>query len=80
VIFVGDGAPWIWNRVQLLLDDLSLDPEQVFQVADYFHAAAHLWSLLELRKDLTSEDSVSLACLQAVRCGKAFYGTVTSQA
>jgi hypothetical protein len=56
VIFVGDGAPWIWNRVQLLLDDLSLDPEQVFQVVDYFHAVAHLWSLLELRQDLTSEE------------------------
>ncbi len=56
VVFVGDGAPWIWDRVQLLLDDLSLDPEQVFQVVDYFHAVAHLWSLLELRKDLTSEE------------------------
>jgi len=53
VIFVGDGASWIWNRVQLLLDALSLRPEQVFQVVDYFHAAAHLWSLLELREDLT---------------------------
>ena len=56
VIFVGDGASWIWDRVQLLLDDLSLRPEQVFQVVDYFHAAAHLWALLELRKDLTSEE------------------------
>lgn len=56
VIFVGDGAPWIWDRVELLLDDLSLDPEQVFQVVDYFHAVAHLWSLLELRKNLTSEE------------------------
>lgn len=53
VIFVGDGAPWIWNRVELLLAALSLRPEQVFQVVDYFHAAAHLWSLLEQREDLT---------------------------
>jgi hypothetical protein len=56
VIFVGDGASWIWDRVQLLLDHLSLGPEQVFQVVDYFHAAAHLWALLELRKGLTSEE------------------------
>jgi hypothetical protein len=56
IIFVGDGASWIWNRVQLLVDELSLDSEQVFQVVDYFHAVAHLWSLLELREDLTFEE------------------------
>ncbi len=52
VIFTGDGASWIWNRVEALLADLSLNPEQVFQVVDYFHAVSHLWSLLELREDL----------------------------
>jgi hypothetical protein len=56
VIFVGDGACWIWDRVQLLLGDLSLRSEQVFQVIDYFHASARLWALLELRKEFTFQE------------------------
>ena len=56
VIFTGDGSSWIWNRVQPLLEDLSLNPEQVFQVVDYFHAVSHLWSLLELREDLAPRE------------------------
>jgi len=56
VIFTGDGASWIWNRVEPLLEDLSLNPEQVFQVVDYFHAVSHLWTLLELREDLTPKE------------------------
>jgi hypothetical protein len=56
VIFTGDGASWIWNRVEPLLVDLSLNPEQVFQVVDYFHAVSHLWSLLELREDLALKE------------------------
>jgi len=58
VIFTGDGSPWIWNRVQPLLEDLSLNPEQVFQVVDYFHAVSHLWALLELREDLAHKERV----------------------
>ncbi len=60
VIFVGDGASWIWDRVQVLLGDLSLRPEQVFQVIDYFHAAARLWALLELRGNLTSKERMRI--------------------
>lgn len=56
VIFTGDGSPWIWNRVQPLLEDLSLDPERVFQVVDYFHAVSRLWVLLELREDLAPKE------------------------
>ncbi len=56
VIFTGDGSFWIWNRVEPLLADLSLNPEQVFQVVDYFHAVSHLWSLLELREDLAPRE------------------------
>ncbi len=56
MIFTGDGASWIWNRVEPLLADLSLNPEQVFQVVGYFHAVSHLWSLLELREDLAPKE------------------------
>jgi hypothetical protein len=60
VILTGDGASWILNRVEPLLEDLSLNPEQVFQVVDYFHAVSHLWTLLELRQDLTPKKRARL--------------------
>lgn len=51
VIFVGDGAEWIWNRVDACIQAWGLT--QAYQVLDYFHASQHLWGLLELRTDLS---------------------------
>jgi hypothetical protein len=56
VIFVGDGADWIWNRVSPLVRELSLGCVEVFEVVDYFHAASHLWGLVELRGDLSTKE------------------------
>ena len=56
VVFVGDGAEWIWARVSRLIEELSLDSGSVFEVVDYFHATSHLWELVELREDLSSKE------------------------
>ena len=56
VIFIGDGADWIWNRIPKLLFALSLSEAQVVEVVDYFHASGHLWQLLELRQDLSLKE------------------------
>ena len=56
VVFVGDGAEWIWSRVSRLIEAFSLDSGCVFEVVDHPHAAAHLWSLLELREDLSGKE------------------------
>jgi hypothetical protein len=53
VIVVGDGGEWIWNRVPWLIGELGLASVDVFEVVDYFHAASHLWQLVELRRDLS---------------------------
>ena len=53
VIVVGDGAEWIWNRVPWLIAELGLASVEVVEVVDYFHAASHLWQLVELRRDLS---------------------------
>lgn len=35
IVFIGDGAKWIWNRA----DDFYSD---AVQILDYYHAAEHL--------------------------------------
>ena len=60
VVFVGDGAEWIWTRVSRLIEELSLDSGSVFEVVDYFHATSHLWKLVEMREDLSSKEQKRL--------------------
>jgi hypothetical protein len=38
VIFVADGAKWIWQRTLLLWAAVGLDPEKVVEVIDWYHA------------------------------------------
>ena len=40
--FVGDGAPWIWNRTDALRRALGLPPERFHEVVDYFHVVERL--------------------------------------
>jgi hypothetical protein len=42
VVFVADGAHWIWNRVPGLVQALGLNPKQVYEVIDFYHAVEHL--------------------------------------
>lgn len=50
VLFVADGAHWIWNRVPGLVKALGLKSEQVHEVVDFYHAVEHLGKVASLRK------------------------------
>lgn len=50
LLFIADGAKWIWNRVPTLLKDLGVKASQVWQLIDFFHAAQHLHAVARLRK------------------------------
>lgn len=50
VVFVADGALWIWERARKLLAKLGLKVKQIHLVLDYYHAVEHLSHLLELKK------------------------------
>ena len=41
-VILGDGAPWIWNRVSELVTAVGYDPKKVTQVVDFYHAVEHL--------------------------------------
>ena len=51
VLFIADGAPWIWKRVPLLVQALGLAAEQVHELLDFYHAVQHLGQVAALRKD-----------------------------
>jgi hypothetical protein len=55
VLFIADGAPWIWKRVPLLVQALGLSTEQVHEVLDFYHAAEHLGKVSALRKDWSAK-------------------------
>jgi hypothetical protein len=55
VLFIADGAPWIWKRVPLLVHALGLAAEQVHEVLDFYHAAEHLGKVAALRKDWSAK-------------------------
>jgi hypothetical protein len=40
--FVGDGAPWIWERVQQLCDEVGFDKRNLVEIVDFYHAKERL--------------------------------------
>ena len=54
VLFVADGARWIWNRIAGLVQGLGLKAEQVEELIDFYHAVEHLGKVAGLRKSWTA--------------------------
>lgn len=48
VLFIGDGAKWIWNRTKKLFEDLGLQSNQYIEAIDYYHAVQHLYKTIDL--------------------------------
>lgn len=42
VIFLGDGALWIWNRIEQITADAGIPSEKVSKYLDFYHAVEHL--------------------------------------
>src|SRR5262252_250964 len=55
VLFIADGAPWIWKRVPLLVQALGLATEQVHELLDFYHAVQHLGQVAALRKGWSAQ-------------------------
>jgi hypothetical protein len=55
ILFIADGAPWIWKRVPLLVQALGLAAEQVHELLDFYHAVQHLGQVAALRKDWSAK-------------------------
>ena len=50
VLFVADGARWIWNRVPEMLRDLGVSSIKTYELVDFYHAVEHLGKVAGCRK------------------------------
>lgn len=50
LLFISDGAKWIWNRVSIIIEKLGLSPEKFYTLLDYYHMAEHLNTITKLLK------------------------------
>ncbi len=48
MVFCGDGATWIWRRVEALIEKLGVEEAKTYQVIDYTHAKQNLRKIAEL--------------------------------
>ncbi|HZC00496.1 MAG TPA: ISLre2 family transposase, partial [Gammaproteobacteria bacterium] len=55
VLFVADGAHWLWNRIPKLIGVLGLEPQRVHLLIDFYHATEHLGKLAALRKNWSAQ-------------------------
>ena len=51
VLFIADGAKWIWNRVGALFKRLGLSDDQCLELVDFYHVVEHLNTLASLKKN-----------------------------
>lgn len=49
ILFVADGARWIWNRVPELVKALGIAITQFYSLIDFYHAVEHLVKIADLR-------------------------------
>ena len=59
ILFVADGAHWIWNRVAGLVRALGVCPDSVYELVDFYHAVEHLGTVAGLRKSWSSKQRKS---------------------
>ena len=46
-VFLADGGPWIWNRVQGLAAEVGITSDRVTEVLDFYHASQRVQELAE---------------------------------
>lgn len=49
VVFLGDGARWIWNRIDDIAGKAHIVQDKVLRCLDYYHAVEHLAKIAEAK-------------------------------
>ena len=80
IIVIGDGAPWIWNRVDALAHALEMAPEKIVRVADFYHAVEHLTAIADLRAGWTDAKKKKWVCKMRRRLRKGNVDKVIKEA
>jgi hypothetical protein len=56
ILFVADGARWIWNRISELINGLGLTGTRVYELVDFYHAVEHLTKVADFKKNWKPSD------------------------
>ena len=56
IVFVADGADWIWSRVDAMIERAELPKDRVRKILDYYHASEHIADALRACKNLSDRD------------------------
>lgn len=56
VVFISDGASWIWQRLDKVVKDSGICPNRVRYILDFYHAAEHIHDALKACKDVGEEE------------------------
>jgi len=76
VVFLADGAPWIWDRLAWVEQRVGLRPEQVVRVLDFCHAVHHVsLALEELKLPEAERKCLYRELRQKLRGGQAYQVT-----
>jgi hypothetical protein len=60
VLFVSDGAEWIWRRIAAALAEAGVPEERIRLVLDCYHASEYIAAALDLCKDMNAEKCEAL--------------------
>ncbi len=47
ILFIADGADWMWKDIPVLLNKLGCDPKITYYLQDFYHVTEHLASFAE---------------------------------
>lgn len=78
VLFVADGASWIWRRVPGLLKALELPDEKVQELIDFWHAVEYLGKIADSKK-LTGTEKKRWLTTQRKRLLRGEIGSVVEE-
>lgn len=56
LMFIGDGALWIWERTEALKIALGLDNQQVYELLDFYHVMEHINDFAEFKTDWSANE------------------------
>jgi len=60
VIFVADGALWMWDRLDQLIKDAEIPEERFHAVLDYYHATEHISDALKACKSIKPKERTKI--------------------
>lgn len=60
ILFIADGATWIWERVKSMLLSLGVDEKKIVEAIDYYHASEHLCGIIKELKKITDKEKKDL--------------------